>query len=84
MLFVDNQQAQVFEFQVVLQKGMGADNNVEPTISHQVDDFCLFFFCFETRDDIDIDWPVGEPVPKSFCMLLGQQGCRYQHRDLLA
>jgi hypothetical protein len=83
LFLVDDDQAQVLELHVVLQQAVGADDDVDlPSASFSSS--ALISLALEARQHLDPDRPVGEAVAEVAVVLLGQQGGRHQHRDLLA
>ncbi len=83
MLFVNNQQPQIFPLHVALQQLVGADQNVDLALAGLLQDLCLLFGAAETRQHLNAHRPVGKAVAEVIVVLLGQQGRRYQHSHLL-
>ena len=83
VLFVDDQQPQIFPLHVALQQLMGADQNIDLAFAGLLRDLRLLFGAAKTRQHFDAYRPVGETVPKVVEVLLSEQGGWHQHRHLL-
>ena len=63
---------------------MGPDEDVDPLARHLGQDVVHFSIRAKTRDHVDLDRKVPEPVPKSLEMLIGEYGGGRQNGDLIA
>ena len=83
VLFIDDQQPQIFPLHVALQQLVGADQNVNFAFACLFQDLRLLFGAAETRQHLNAYRPVGEAVAEVVEVLLGEEGSRHQHRHLL-
>ncbi len=83
VLFIDNQQAQIFPAHVVLQQLMGADENINFAFRCLLQHQGLFFGATKARQQLNAHRPVGKTVAEIVEMLLRQQSSGHQHRHLL-
>ena len=84
VLFVDDHQAEILELDVALQQLVGADHDVDLALGQFGGRGFDFLGGFEARHDFHAHRPVGEAVLEAVVVLLGEQGGRHQHRNLLA
>lgn len=84
LLFIDDQQAQIFEHQILGQYPMGPDHDVHRALPDPLDRLVLLLAAAEPAQRLNIDRVTGKPFAERFVMLLRQNRGRHQHRDLLA
>ena len=83
VLFVDDQQPQIFPLHVALQQLVSADQNINFAFTGLFQDLRLLFGAAKTRQHLYAYRPVGEAVAEVVEVLLGEEGSRHQHRHLL-
>jgi hypothetical protein len=74
VFLVEDHQAQVLEFDVLLDQAMGADDDVDVAFLQTFDGLGLFLGGAEARDLGDLDRPFGETIGEIVVMLFGEQG----------
>src|SRR5262245_57914548 len=84
MLFINDNQAQIFKLHILLQQSMGSDQNVDVTAHGLLEDFRDLLRGQETADHFNAYRVIAKPLPKSLEMLLRQNRRRRQHGNLLA
>ena len=84
VLFVDDDQAQVFELDVFLQQPVRADDDVDPALGGLLQHLGDLFGGQKTADHFDAHRMIAEAMAKSLQVLLRQDRRRRQHGDLLA
>ncbi len=80
LLFVDDDQAQILEYNVALQEAMGADDDVHRAGRQVPDHAGLLAPGAKAREQFDADRIIGHALAEGVEMLLGQHGGRHQHR----
>ncbi len=83
LLFVDHDQAEVAEHDVLLQDAVRSDHDVDFAERDVVDDRARFLLGLEARELFDPDRKRGEARQQGARVLRGEQGRRAQQRDLL-
>ncbi len=83
VLFVNDQQPQIFPLHVTLQQLVSADQNINFAFTCLFQDLRLLFGTAEAGQHFDTYRPVGEAVAEVVEVLLGKKGGRHQHRHLL-
>ena len=84
VLLVDDQQAEPLEADVFLQQPMGADDDVQTAVGHLGEQALALLAGAHAAECGHPDGPVGETIGEALVMLLGEQGGRHQHADLIA
>ena len=84
MLFIDDDQSQIFIFHRFLQQLVGADHDVDFAIGQIVQNCFLFFRCIKAGQAGNLHRPVSKAVGEVLIVLLSQQSCRHQDGDLFA
>ncbi len=84
MFFVDDDQPQVVEPDVILQQFVGADDDIQFALLKLFQRGFGFLGAAEAAHDLNLDRPVGKTVAETVVVLLGQQGGGRQHRHLFA
>ena len=84
LLFIDDNEAKVFESHIRLQQLVRANDDVDLATFYFLKCGQRFLLRFEARKDFDFQRPIGEAVAERPVMLFRQQRRGHQHRDLLA
>ena len=84
LLFVHDEQPQVFELQLGVEHSVGADQHVDLAVVCVLDDRLGLGVGEEAAQDLNTNGEAREPFGEGLMMLLGEQGCRHQDRGLLA
>ena len=84
LLFVDDQQAEVLEQDVLRQQPVRADDDVDLAGGEILDDLILLGLGAEAADHVDRNRKSGEPLGQRLLMLKGEHGRRREERHLLA
>ena len=84
MLLVDDDESQPRELDIGLDQLVGADDEIDPAVGYAFEHGLDFLRGAKARQLGQLDRQIGETIREDLQMLLGQQGCRHQHRDLLA
>ncbi len=84
LLFVDDEQAEVLELEVLREDAVGADEDVDLACGGLLEDVLLLFCGAEARDHLDVDGEVGEAALEGFEVLEGEDGGGREDGDLLA
>ena len=84
LLFVNNDEAEVFEGDVVLNEAMRADHDVDGTGGEVLEDPLLFARRAKTGEQFDAHGIIGHALAESVEVLLGEDGGGHEHGDLLA
>ena len=84
VFFVDYQQSQVFESNVVLKKAMGADQDIDTAVCRFVENFLLLFLGDHPRKQLDTNRKFADSGDAGAIMLEGQNRCRRNNRRLRA
>ena len=84
VFFIDDDETELLELQLFAEQLVGADEDVDAAVSGGIQRGFLLFGGLEARQHFDAHRPVGEAVAEVFVVLLGEQGGRHQHGDLLA
>ncbi|MBA7482994.1 hypothetical protein ES707_18499 [subsurface metagenome] len=82
LLLVNNQQAEVAETDIFLQKTVGADADVNLARSQSVDNLILLFWRFKAAQHFDSNREGVKSPPEGGIVLLGEHGGGHQHRHL--
>ncbi len=83
LLFVDDQQSQVFEADVLLHEPVRADDDVDFARFHSQQRLVLLGLGAESREDVHVERELGQPLAEGPVVLLGEHGGRHQHGHLL-
>ncbi len=84
LLLVDDQHAQIFEFQLAAQQAVGADDQVDGPGSQPFENFSLLGLGAETTEHLHADGEVAQPLAEGAVVLLGQDRGRHQNGHLFA
>ena len=84
LLFVDHQQSEIAELDVLRQQPMRADDDVDLARGQVDQRFLLLGLAAEAAHHVDADGKAGEALLQRLLMLKRQHGGRRQKRDLLA
>src|SRR5262245_61632329 len=84
MLFVYDDQAQIFKLDILLKQSVGSDQNIDVTSGGLSEDLRNLLRGQETADHFNAYRVIAKPMPKSLEMLLGQNRRRRQHGNLFA
>ena len=84
LFFIDDQQSQVLEGHILRYQAMSADDDVQFPCPHVLQDQPLLLAGAESREHLHSDREGIQPLLKSQVVLLGQDGGRHQHRNLLS
>ncbi len=84
LLLVDDDQPQILEAHVALQKTVGPDQNVDLSLLEPGEYLLLLRDAAQARDHLDIHRVVGETLAEGLPVLARQHRGRHQHRHLLA
>ncbi len=84
LLLVNNDQAKVFERDVVLQQPMRANHDVHRAARQVLDHLLLCPPRAETRKQLDADRVIGHSLAEGVVMLLRKDGCGHEHCRLFA
>ena len=82
VLFIDDQQSQIFQLHITLQQFVRADQNINFPFGNLFQDLRLLFGATEAGKHLDAHWPVSKAVAEVIKVLLSKQRCRHQHRYL--
>ena len=84
LLFVDDEQAEVFEHHVLRQEPVGADDDVDLPRGHVGHDLLLLRPRAEPRQHLDADGKRREALAEGVLVLEREDRRRHEHRDLHA
>src|SRR4030095_3820434 len=84
MLFIDDDQAQIFKLDILLEQTMSSDQDVHGTPRGLLEDFRDLLRGQETTDHFNAYRVIAKPLPKRLEMLLRQNRRRGQHGNLFA
>ena len=84
LFLVNNQQSQVFKFQVLGKYPVGSDDNIHHALSQPLQGPLLLGRRAETAEHIHPHREILHPLDKGIVVLLGQNGGRHQIYHLLA
>ena len=84
LLLVDDHQPQVLERHVLLEDAVGADQDVDAAGGRRLRTSRISRLGPEPVDDLDRERELRHPRREAAVVLLGQDGRRHQHGDLLA
>jgi len=84
LFLVDDEQAQVLDPDIRLEQAVRADDDIDLPVCQLVEDPSLLGGAPEARQHLDLDREGMQPPRKGIEMLLGEDGSRDQHGDLLA
>ena len=82
LLFIDDDEAEVFEMDVALQQAVGADDDIHAAFSQRCDGRALFADRAEAREHVDAHGKAGEPLSKGVQVLLSEDCGGHEHGDL--
>ncbi len=84
LLFVDDDQPEILEFDVLAEERMRADDNIDAAFGDPLLHFGKFIRRDEPRGLRELQRIAAQPVAEGFHVLARQQCGRHHHRDLLA
>ena len=84
LLFIDDEQAEVLEFDVLGKQAMGADEDIDLAGFHLLHDQLLLLRGAEARDHLHVDGELREAALEGLKVLEAEHGGGREHRDLLA
>ena len=84
LLFVDYEQSEVFELDILGEDSVGADEDVDFAAMGASEGFVLLFAGAEAADHVDGDGEGGHAFDEGVVVLLGKDGSGYEEGDLLA
>ena len=84
LLFIDDNQPEVFEQDVAAQEPVRSDDDVYAAFPQQLRDLLLFPRRPESREHLNGDGITRHAFAERIPMLFGQHRCRTQHSDLIA
>ena len=82
LLLVDDEQANVAEFDVLREDAVRADEHVDLALFKVCDDLFLFLGRAEAREHFDAHRRVGHALGEGLVVLLGEDGRWHQYGDL--
>ena len=83
LLFIDDEEAQVFELDALPDEFVRADDDVDVAGSEVFEDFLGLGRGACPREVVDADWEVLQPLGESLVVLQGEHRGRHHHGDLL-
>jgi len=84
LFFVDNDQTQVTEIDIVASQSMCTDHDIDFAPFEIPDRFSLLGLTAKSAKLCDLDRKFRHPAAKVVIVLFGQNGGRHQHRDLIS
>ena len=83
VFLIDDDKPEIPVAEIASKQLVRADEDVHASAFHAFGDAIDFLLRAEARDHLHADRPVGETVGEGLEVLLGKQGGRYEHCDLL-
>ena len=84
MLLIDDQQTQIFKTNLVLNEGVGANDDINLASCECRNHLILRLAGFKARDALDSDRPVRKAIAEGLQVLLCKEGRRHQDGNLLS
>ena len=82
LLFIDDEQAEVFKLDVLLQQLMRADHKIALAAAHIRERLTNLTLRAKAREHPDLDWEAVKPLHSRLIVLLGKHGRRHQNGRL--
>ena len=84
LLLIDDQQAQIFKFHLLIQQGVGANDEVNFSLFELLENLFFLRRCAKAVDVIHRSRKFLQAITKGFGVLQRKDGGRHQYRDLFA
>ncbi len=84
LFLVDDYESEIVEYHVFRYQAVRADDDIDLFGSQVLDDLILLPGTAETREHFHSHWKDRKPLAEGVEMLLGEDSCRDQHRNLFA
>ncbi len=83
LLFVDDDETEVFEPHIVTEQPVRADDHVDGSVGEPGESLARFFVCLKSAQCAKVHGEARESFVECLCVLTNEQSRRHEHRDLL-